>query len=67
MKVLTGIYKKDSGTITYEGKEVEFSNTREAQDAGIVIVHRGAEYAEPPDGSAEHFHRTRIQKRNPHR
>ena len=24
MKVLTGIYKKDSGTITYEGKEVEF-------------------------------------------
>ena len=40
MKVLTGIYKKDSGTITYEGKEVEFSNTREAQDAGIVIVHQ---------------------------
>ena len=40
MKVLTGIYSKDSGTITYEGKEVEFTNTREAQDAGIVIVHQ---------------------------
>ena len=40
MKVLTGIYKKDSGTITYEGKEVEFKNTREAKDAGIVIVHQ---------------------------
>ena len=40
MKVLTGIYKKDSGTITYEGKEVEFSSTKEAQDAGIVIVHQ---------------------------
>ncbi len=40
MKVLTGIYSKDSGTITYEGKEVAFSNTREAQDAGIVIVHQ---------------------------
>ena len=40
MKVLTGIYHKDSGTITYEGKEVEFSNPREAQDAGIVIVHQ---------------------------
>ena len=40
MKVLTGSYKKDSGTITYEGKEVEFKNTREAQDAGIVIVHQ---------------------------
>ena len=40
MKVLTGIYKKDSGTITCEGKEVEFHNTREAQSAGIVIVHQ---------------------------
>jgi len=40
MKVLTGIYKKDEGTITYEGKEVEFTNPREAQDAGIVIVHQ---------------------------
>lgn len=40
MKVLTGIYSKDSGTITYEGREVEFTNPREAQDAGIVIVHQ---------------------------
>ena len=27
-------------TGTYEGKEVEFANTREAQDAGVVIVHQ---------------------------
>ena len=40
MKVLTGIYTKDSGTITYEGKETEFHNTREAQEAGVVIVHQ---------------------------
>lgn len=40
MKVLTGIYTKDSGSITFEGREVEFHNTREAQDAGIVIVHQ---------------------------
>ena len=40
MKVLTGIYSKDSGTIVYEGKEVEFHNPKEAQDAGIVIVHQ---------------------------
>ncbi len=40
MKVLTGIYSKDAGTITYEGKEVEFTSPREAQDAGIVIVHQ---------------------------
>ncbi len=37
MKVLTGIYQKDSGSITYKGKETEFHNTREAQDAGVVI------------------------------
>ena len=40
MKVLTGIYTKDSGTITYEGKEVEFHNPQEAQEAGIVIGHQ---------------------------
>ena len=26
MKVLTGIYQKDSGSITYKGKETEFHN-----------------------------------------
>ena len=40
MKVLTGIYTKDAGTITFEGKDVVFSNPREAQQAGIVIVHQ---------------------------
>ena len=40
MKVLTGIYTKDEGSIVYEGREVEFSNPREAQAAGIVIVHQ---------------------------
>ncbi|MBE5916297.1 MAG: sugar ABC transporter ATP-binding protein [Pseudobutyrivibrio ruminis] len=40
MKVLTGIYTKDSGTIEFEGREVEFHNAREAQDAGVVIVHQ---------------------------
>ncbi|MDD2970690.1 MAG: sugar ABC transporter ATP-binding protein [Lachnospiraceae bacterium] len=40
MKVLTGIYSKDEGTIIYEGREVEFSNPREAQAQGIIIVHQ---------------------------
>ena len=29
---LTGIYQKDSGSITYKVQEVAFHNTREAQD-----------------------------------
>lgn len=40
MKVLTGIYTKDSGSIIYEGKEVAFANPREACDAGVIIVHQ---------------------------
>jgi len=40
MKVLTGIYFKDGGRILYEGKEVCFSSPRDAQTAGIVIVHQ---------------------------
>lgn len=40
MKVLTGIYSKDGGKITYKGKEVEFSSPKEAQEAGIIIVHQ---------------------------
>ncbi|MDD3139080.1 MAG: sugar ABC transporter ATP-binding protein [Lachnospiraceae bacterium] len=40
MKVLTGIYSKDKGIITYEGKEIEFITPKEAQNAGIMIVHQ---------------------------
>lgn len=40
MKVLTGIYQKDAGTIIFEGREVRFVSPREAQAAGIVIVHQ---------------------------
>ncbi|WP_432203920.1 sugar ABC transporter ATP-binding protein [Thermoanaerobacter uzonensis] len=40
MKVLAGIYKKDDGKIVYRGKEVDFSNSREAQKSGIVIIHQ---------------------------
>ena len=40
MKVLTGIIPKDSGKITFMGKEVEFHNPKEALEAGIVIVHQ---------------------------
>lgn len=40
MKVLTGIYKRDGGTILYKGKEVNFSSPKEAQTAGIGIIHQ---------------------------
>lgn len=40
MKVLTGIYSKDAGEIVFEGRTVAFTNPKEAQDAGIAIVHQ---------------------------
>ena len=40
MKILTGIYQRDEGEITYNGNSVVFKNPREAQEAGIAIVHQ---------------------------
>ena len=40
MKCLFGIYNKDSGHIYFEGKEVNFRNSREALDNGVAMVHQ---------------------------
>ncbi len=40
MKILTGIYQKDEGSIIYDGKEIAPSNTKEAQELGINIIHQ---------------------------
>lgn len=40
MKILTGVYRKDGGTIQYKGQNVEFSDTKEAQNLGISIIHQ---------------------------
>ena len=40
MKCLFGIYKKDSGHIYLEGKEVDFKNSKEALENGVAMVHQ---------------------------
>jgi ribose transport system ATP-binding protein len=40
MKIISGVYTLDAGTIQYEGKSVAFKNPREAQEAGITIIHQ---------------------------
>jgi ribose transport system ATP-binding protein len=40
MKILSGVYKKDSGTIYVRGEQVEFHNTKQAQTHGISIIHQ---------------------------
>jgi len=43
MKVLNGIYQKNSGSIYLEGNQVEFKNPKEAQEAGLAIIHQELE------------------------
>ena len=40
MKILTGIYDRDSGEIIYKQKEISYTKPHEAMDDGIVIVHQ---------------------------
>ena len=38
MKVLTGVYKADSGTIRVDGEVVSFTNPKAAKDHGIAMI-----------------------------
>lgn len=40
MKILTGVYTKDGGTILVDGREVEYKSAKEAENAGIVFIHQ---------------------------
>lgn len=40
LKILTGVYTKYEGEIHHNGKPVRYNNVREAQDAGIAIIHQ---------------------------
>lgn len=40
MKVMTGIYSKDAGTLSFRGNEVTFSGPKASQEAGIGIIHQ---------------------------
>ena len=40
MKVLNGIHDQDSGEIYFHGKRVDFVGPREAQQAGLSIIHQ---------------------------
>ncbi len=40
MKILSGIYTKDSGTISIDGQEVSIPGPRAAQELGVSIIHQ---------------------------
>lgn len=49
MKVLTGIYQRDAGSLLWLGKETTFNGPKSSQEAGIGIIHRVE-----PDPAAHH-------------
>jgi ribose transport system ATP-binding protein len=40
MKILAGVYTRDSGEILYDGQPVDFQHPRDAQAVGIGIIHQ---------------------------
>ncbi|MCA0984258.1 sugar ABC transporter ATP-binding protein [Halobacillus yeomjeoni] len=40
IKVLTGIHQRDGGTIEVKGEEKTYSNPKEAEKDGIVVIHQ---------------------------
>ncbi|CAM5480011.1 Ribose import ATP-binding protein RbsA [Mycolicibacterium aubagnense] len=40
IKMMSGLYSPDTGTITVDGKEVRFASTRDASAAGIATVYQ---------------------------
>ncbi|HWO78514.1 MAG TPA: sugar ABC transporter ATP-binding protein [Bacillus sp. (in: firmicutes)] len=54
IKILTGIYNKDKGEIFYKGNETAFRNPKEAEKAGITIIHQELNTV-PPLTVAENF------------
>ncbi|NLI21451.1 MAG: sugar ABC transporter ATP-binding protein [Clostridiales bacterium] len=40
MKILTGIYRADAGTVLLQGRETHFKKPQDAMQAGISIIHQ---------------------------
>jgi ribose transport system ATP-binding protein len=40
MKIISGVYTRDAGEMTFKGQTVNFATPRQAQDAGIVTIYQ---------------------------
>jgi len=40
MKVLSGVYQPDAGTLEIHGRPARFAGTRDAEQAGVAIIHQ---------------------------
>lgn len=40
MKIMSGIYTRDSGTVVVKGEKVEFTVPKQAEEQGIAVIHQ---------------------------
>ena len=40
MKIFSGVYTQYEGQIIYQGNSIKFSGTKDAENAGIAIIHQ---------------------------
>lgn len=64
MKILYGIYTKDSGSIVIDGEEVEMSNSRDALEKGVAMIHQELQPI-PMMTIAENMYLGRYPKKGP--
>ena len=55
MKILSGVYQPDAGQLEINGKKVIFQGTRDAEIAGVAIIHQELELVEELSVSANIF------------
>jgi ABC-type sugar transport system ATPase subunit len=63
-KILAGLYRPDEGHIELEGRECRFASPREAQQAGIGLVHQELSYC-PNLTVAENLCLSALPRRGP--
>ncbi|MDR1948278.1 MAG: sugar ABC transporter ATP-binding protein [Spirochaetaceae bacterium] len=61
MNILTGVYPPTAGTISFCGALVHFTNPRQAQDAGIAMIHQELSLS-PSLSIAENIFQGRLPK-----
>ncbi len=62
MKIVSGLYQPDGGTIHYRGQPVRFASTLESEAAGIAIIHQELNLV-PHLSVAENIYLAREPKR----
>jgi ribose transport system ATP-binding protein len=64
MRIISGLYKPDSGRIVYKGQEVCFASPQDAERAGIAMIHQELNLV-PHLNVAENIYLAREPRRGP--